>query len=119
MSQVIRTCSKVASLVGELCRALPGDPLAAVEVVDPASVPQPYRRLLVHDSDMTSTLEDHYGEPIMLKVLNRVATPRWLARRRAIGGPRWGNRESPFARRQARFATGILRRSASAACNSR
>ncbi|MCL4190417.1 MAG: hypothetical protein KJZ87_01630 [Thermoguttaceae bacterium] len=84
MSQAIRTCSKVASLVGELCRAVPGDPLAAVEVVDPASVPQPYRRLLVHDSDMTSTLEDYYGEPIMLKVLNRVATPRWLARRSVL-----------------------------------
>lgn len=84
MSQAIRTCSKVASLVDELCHSVPGDPLAAVELVEPVEVPQPYRGLLVHDSDMTSTLEDYYGEPITLKVLARVATPRWLARRSVL-----------------------------------
>lgn len=34
-------------------------------------MPQPYRRLLVHESDMTSTLEAHHGEPIVLRQLAR------------------------------------------------
>ena len=34
-------------------------------------MPQPQRRLLVHDRDMTSTLEQHHGEPLALRVLER------------------------------------------------
>ena len=34
-------------------------------------MPQPYRRLLVHDSDMTSTLERYHREPAGLEELRR------------------------------------------------
>jgi hypothetical protein len=32
-------------------------------------IPEPYRSLLVHKHDMTSTLERHWGEPMTLRVL--------------------------------------------------
>ena len=34
-------------------------------------VPEPYRGLLVHSSDMTPTLEGFYGQPMRLTVLTR------------------------------------------------
>src|SRR5664280_1818199 len=34
-------------------------------------VPQPYRALLVHSSDMTPTLERFYGQTLRLRVLSR------------------------------------------------
>jgi len=39
------------------------------EAVAPDTVPEPYRRLLVHDHHMTVTLEDHHGGPVKLHVL--------------------------------------------------
>jgi chorismate-pyruvate lyase len=38
--------------------------------VDPNSIPGAYRRLLVHDRDMTPTLEAHYGDRIHIEVLH-------------------------------------------------
>lgn len=35
----------------------------------PEEMPEPYRSLLVHDVDMTSTLERHHGEKMALQVL--------------------------------------------------
>jgi chorismate-pyruvate lyase len=43
----------------------------ALEELKGAGVPQPYRALLVHSSDMTSTLAGFYGETPRLKVLSR------------------------------------------------
>lgn len=37
--------------------------------VVPDEMPEPYRSLLVHEVDMTSTLERHHGEPMALEVL--------------------------------------------------
>ncbi len=37
-----------------------------LEVIDAERVPEPYRRLLVHDRDMTPTLEAHWGSPLHL-----------------------------------------------------
>ncbi|HTL57443.1 MAG TPA: hypothetical protein VL361_17290 [Candidatus Limnocylindrales bacterium] len=34
-------------------------------------MPQPYRSLLVHSSDMTPTLEQHYQQPMAITVLSR------------------------------------------------
>ena len=34
-------------------------------------MPEPYRRLLVHNGDMTSRLEDFHGGPVELEVLHR------------------------------------------------
>ena len=45
--------------------------LPAIERVEGSSIPQPYRDLLVHDRDMTPTLEAFHGEPIRLRVVSR------------------------------------------------
>jgi chorismate-pyruvate lyase len=42
-----------------------------LEELKGTEVPQPYRALLVHSSDMTSTLASFYGEPPRLRVLTR------------------------------------------------
>ncbi len=46
-------------------RALP-----RIEPVDSATLPEPYRSLLVHERDMTSTLGQFHGDDIVLKVLH-------------------------------------------------
>ncbi|MDE2926430.1 MAG: hypothetical protein OXT71_08535 [Acidobacteriota bacterium] len=47
--------------------------LPAIERVEGLVIPQPYRDLLVHDRDMTPTLEAFHGEPIHLRVVSRGA----------------------------------------------
>ena len=90
MTLSVKSCDKVSLLVNQLWEAVPGDPVAQVEVIGPHEMPQPYHGLLVHTSDMTSTLTNHYGEPIALKVLNRVVAPAWLARRSLLEIARTG-----------------------------
>ncbi len=46
-------------------------PLPRIEVVRAEEVPEPYRTLLVHDNDMTPTLEDHYRSGIHIEVWGR------------------------------------------------
>ena len=48
-----------------------GRVLPAIKPVDGTKVPEPYRSLLVHSEDMTSTLESFHGESIRLEVLSR------------------------------------------------
>ena len=48
-----------------------GHPLPPHEILDGASVPEPYRTLLVHRGDMTSRLEEFHGAPMKLRVLHR------------------------------------------------
>src|SRR3954464_13303646 len=43
-------------------------------------VPEPYRQLLVHEHDMTPTLERHHGERIHLRVIGRQLTEDALSR---------------------------------------
>lgn len=45
-------------------------PLPVITEVAPGEIPQPYRRLLAHEHDMTSTLETHYGTALQLRVLH-------------------------------------------------
>ena len=45
--------------------------LPAIGDLEGPSVPEPYRGLLVHSSDMTPTLEGFYGQPMRLNVLTR------------------------------------------------
>ena len=47
-----------------------GEPLPLLNPVDGSDVPQPYRNLLVHDSDMTSTLEDYFEGEMIVKPLH-------------------------------------------------
>ena len=48
-------------------------PLPPMQVIDSELVPQPYRSLLVHENDMTSTLENFHGDRVHLKVHTRDA----------------------------------------------
>ena len=51
-----------------------------VEVIDGPAMPQPYRRLLVHDRDMTPTLEEFCGGPVHLEALRVRRAPEALYR---------------------------------------
>jgi len=48
-----------------------GQALPPMDQVDGEAVPQPYRQLLVHQHDMTPTLEAFHGQDIHLRVLGR------------------------------------------------
>lgn len=48
-----------------------GLPLPPIEVIPGNAVPEPYRQLLVHDRDMTPTLEDYHGSDIHIEVWSR------------------------------------------------
>lgn len=48
-----------------------GRPLPRIEAVDGKAVPEPYQTLLVHQNDMTPTLEKFHGSQIHLEVLSR------------------------------------------------
>lgn len=48
-----------------------GRPLPAFEVVGADAIPEPYHALLVHERDMTRTLEQFHGAAIHLRVLSR------------------------------------------------
>ncbi len=48
-----------------------GLPLPRLRAVPGSEVPDPYRALLVHSTDMTPTLERFYRQPIQLTVLGR------------------------------------------------
>ena len=52
-----------------------GHPLPPFDVIDGEEMPEPYRTLLVHNGDMTSRLESHFGSPLRLRVLHRETTP--------------------------------------------
>ena len=43
--------------------------LPRLEIVDGSRIPEPYRGLLVHDRDMTRTLEAHHGDTIRLRTI--------------------------------------------------
>ena len=45
------------------------------------ALPEPQRTLLVHDSDMTQTLERHIGEPVVIRPLSTALRGRWYVRR--------------------------------------
>ena len=63
------------------------DPIPlAQEEVGGARMPEPYRSLLVHDGDMTSTLETFHGEAIDLRLLDRRRTACALLRKVVLVG---------------------------------
>src|SRR5438067_1109299 len=41
------------------------------QIIDGEQVPEPYRTLLVHENDMTPTLEQFHGASVHLRVLGR------------------------------------------------
>jgi len=52
-----------------------------VKIVTPKQIPQPYRSLLVHDTDMTLTLERHFGDRVTLRPLSTFTSGRSYFRR--------------------------------------
>src|SRR3954469_21200410 len=48
-----------------------GRPLPPIERIQGDKMPEPYRSLLVHEKDMTPTLEQFHAGDIHLKILNR------------------------------------------------
>jgi chorismate-pyruvate lyase len=48
-----------------------GLPLPEIRGLQAEEMPQPYRGLLAHSTDMTPTLENFYGQPMQLSVLTR------------------------------------------------
>ena len=59
---------------------------AAMEPVVGEEIPEPYRSLLVHDNDMTPTLEKHYGQAMYLYVLDQERDSKTLARQVVLLG---------------------------------
>src|SRR5438270_7717748 len=53
----------------------------SARAVSPYDIPLPYRSLLVHESDMTMTLEQHFGNRIGLRVLSTFSRGGWYYRR--------------------------------------
>jgi chorismate-pyruvate lyase len=58
-----------------------GVALPDVEMIDPDNIPPPYRSLLVHTTDMTLTLERHFGGRVALRPLATFSTGPWYYRR--------------------------------------
>ena len=49
--------------------------------IGPEDIPQPYRSLLVHTTDMTLTLERHFGVRVVLRPLSTFTQGPWYFRR--------------------------------------
>jgi len=64
--------ARIANLLDPLAEfySAEGRTLPRVETMPPDDLPQPARSLLVHDRDMTSTLEAFYADTLHLRVLN-------------------------------------------------
>jgi chorismate-pyruvate lyase len=58
-----------------------GVELPGVRPIAPDDIPLPYRSLLVHTSDMTLTLERHFGGRVALRPLATFASGPWYFRR--------------------------------------
>jgi chorismate-pyruvate lyase len=51
------------------------------ELIEPAAMPEPYRTLLVHEHHMTVTVEEYYGGPVDVVVLQRKRDQNTYARK--------------------------------------
>ena len=58
-----------------------GVELPQVKAIDPDEIPLPYRSLLVHRTDMTLTLERHFGGRVALRPLATFLHGPWYFRR--------------------------------------
>jgi chorismate-pyruvate lyase len=58
-----------------------GVEMPAIRIVAPDEIPLPYRSLLVHETDMTITLERHFGGPVALRALSTFRSGAWYFRR--------------------------------------
>ena len=58
-----------------------GIPAPKVTIVRPEHIPSPYRSLLVHERDMTLTLEAHHDSRVMLRTLSSFREGHWYFRK--------------------------------------
>ena len=58
-----------------------GVEMPAMKIVAPYEIPMPYRSLLVHEDDMTITLERHFGGRVVLRALSTFMSGAWYFRR--------------------------------------
>ena len=65
----------------DLVYARAGVDLPRARTVAPHEIPLPYRALLVHESDMTLTLERHFGGRVVLRSLSTFTIGEWYFRR--------------------------------------
>ncbi len=62
------------------------DAAKALEFLLPSQIPEPYHGLLVHESDMTGTLERYCGQAMFLHTIERVITPDRIVRHVELRG---------------------------------
>jgi len=62
------------------------DAAEALEFLLPDQLPEPYRSLLFHESDMTGTLERYCGQAMLLHTIERVITPDRVVRHVELRG---------------------------------
>ncbi len=77
---------KLTQLLYPLVAFCGPDVATGLEVLDPAQLPEPYRRLLVHENDMTGTLERYQGQAMVLRVAEKIVTPREVMRQVELVG---------------------------------
>jgi hypothetical protein len=65
----------------DLAYARAGLETPAATAIAPDDIPQPYRSLLVHQRDMTLTLEAHFGGRVVLRPLSTFLKGPWYYRR--------------------------------------
>ncbi len=65
----------------DLVYARAGVDLPRVQTIAPHEIPLPYRALLVHETDMTLTLERHFGGRVVLRSLSTFTIGGWYFRR--------------------------------------
>ncbi|MGD8895707.1 MAG: hypothetical protein PVJ73_06710 [Acidobacteriota bacterium] len=58
-----------------------GIPAPRIVTVRPEHIPSPYRSLLVHERDMTVTLETHHDSRVTLRTLSSFREGRWYLRK--------------------------------------
>jgi hypothetical protein len=58
----------------------------ALEFLAPGQLPEPYRGLLVHETDMTGTLERYCGQAMLLHTIERVVTSDRVVRHVELRG---------------------------------
>jgi hypothetical protein len=105
MSLFVKTCPKLLALLEGFYRGMPGQTPSEAEMLRAEEIPEPYRRLLVHRRDMTSTLSDYHGEELRLRVIERTLTDDWLARHVVLEG---GQSRRPVEYGASRTNLGIL-----------
>jgi chorismate-pyruvate lyase len=66
-----QTMSAGPQLLDLLALFPPLDPIRAYEYIAAEDVPEPYRKLLVHEHHMTVTVEAHHGSLVDVRILER------------------------------------------------